>query len=31
MCSEFFSDNHPVNYPSENVIKTFSEGKNIDF
>ena len=31
MYSDFFLGNHPVNYPSENVITTFSEGKNLDF
>ena len=30
MCSEFFLDNHPFNYP-ENLVTNFSEGKDIDF
>ena len=26
MCSDFFLDNHPFNYPSENVVTNVFEG-----
>ena len=30
MCSKFFLNNHPFNYPGENFVKDFSERKDID-
>ena len=31
MFSKSFLDNHPLNYPGENLVSNFSERKNIDF
>ena len=30
MCSKFFLNNQPFNYPGENLVKNFSERKDID-
>ena len=30
MCSKYFLNNHPFNYPGENFVKDFSEAKDID-